>query len=77
MEEELRKTNEKLHLASEETDLKRQKVTELTGTIRYVQNIVLQCCSFKLILHVNECIALSSGTMILNLKCFIIKNCNS
>ncbi|KAH0618385.1 hypothetical protein JD844_017527 [Phrynosoma platyrhinos] len=43
LEEELRKTNEKLNLAYEETDMKRQKVTELSGTIRQIKVEMDQC----------------------------------
>ncbi|CAI5776679.1 Coiled-coil domain containing 18 [Podarcis lilfordi] len=43
MEEELRKTTENLHLVSEEADLKRQKIAELTGTIRQIKIEMDQC----------------------------------
>ncbi|XP_019386642.1 PREDICTED: coiled-coil domain-containing protein 18 isoform X3 [Crocodylus porosus] len=43
LEEELRKAEGKLNIASQEADLKRQKVTELTSTIRQIKLEMDQC----------------------------------
>nr|XP_060629969.1 coiled-coil domain-containing protein 18 isoform X1 [Anolis sagrei ordinatus] len=43
LEEELRKSNEKLHVACEEAEMKRQKVLELSGTIRQIKLEMDQC----------------------------------
>ncbi|KAM6454742.1 coiled-coil domain-containing protein 18 isoform 2-T5 [Liasis olivaceus] len=43
LEEELRRTNERLHLAIEENNVKRQKVAELTATIRHIKKEMDQC----------------------------------
>ncbi|XP_006265617.4 coiled-coil domain-containing protein 18 isoform X2 [Alligator mississippiensis] len=43
LEEELRKAEGKLHISSQEADLKRQKVAELTSTIRQIKLEMDQC----------------------------------